>query len=108
MCIFAAHYQSVIVMLLFVYKPRVVDGVLEKKLRSSGAVLVEGPKWYGDSKQICFYHRYRQDEVSIVQNDSNSCRQPCLQTRRWHIHSSHQLSKVLNTQGEQLDLLGMA
>ncbi len=47
MCIFAAHYQSVIVMLQFVYKPRVVDGVLEKKLRSSGAVLVEGPKWCG-------------------------------------------------------------
>lgn len=44
MCIFAAHYQSVIVMSQFEYKPRVADGVLEKKLKSSGAVLVEGPK----------------------------------------------------------------
>ena len=47
MCIFAAHYQSVIVMSQFEYKPRIADGVLEKKLKSSGAVLVEGPKWCG-------------------------------------------------------------
>lgn len=29
------------------YKHRIVDGILEKKLRSKGAVLIEGPKWCG-------------------------------------------------------------
>ena len=29
------------------YKHRIADGVLEKKLRSKGAVLIEGPKWCG-------------------------------------------------------------
>lgn len=31
----------------FTYKPRVADAILQKKLKSSGAVLVEGPKWCG-------------------------------------------------------------
>lgn len=29
------------------YKHRIADGILEKKLRSKGAVLIEGPKWCG-------------------------------------------------------------
>lgn len=29
------------------YKHRIADGILEKKLRSKGAVLMEGPKWCG-------------------------------------------------------------
>jgi hypothetical protein len=29
------------------YKPRVVDTILQKKLRGMGAVLIEGPKWCG-------------------------------------------------------------
>lgn len=29
------------------YKPRVSDSILEKKLRTSGAVLITGPKWCG-------------------------------------------------------------
>lgn len=29
------------------YKHRIADGILEKKLRSKGAVLIEGPKWSG-------------------------------------------------------------
>lgn len=29
------------------YKYRIADGILEKKLRSKGAVLIEGPKWCG-------------------------------------------------------------
>ena len=29
------------------YKPRLVDGILKQKLRISGAVLIEGPKWCG-------------------------------------------------------------
>lgn len=31
----------------FSYKSRVADSILQKKLKSSGAVLVEGPKWCG-------------------------------------------------------------
>ncbi|MDO4820346.1 MAG: DUF4143 domain-containing protein [Prevotella sp.] len=31
----------------FTYKSRVADTILQKKLKSSGAVLVEGPKWCG-------------------------------------------------------------
>lgn len=29
------------------YKPRVIDKILERKLRGKGAVLIEGPKWCG-------------------------------------------------------------
>lgn len=29
------------------YKHRIADGILEKKLRNKGAVLIEGPKWCG-------------------------------------------------------------
>ena len=29
------------------YKHRILDGLLEKKLQSKGAVLIEGPKWCG-------------------------------------------------------------
>lgn len=31
----------------FVYRPRVVDQIIRRKLRTSGAVLVDGPKWCG-------------------------------------------------------------
>lgn len=30
-----------------IYKPRIADGLLSKKLRGMGAVLIEGPKWCG-------------------------------------------------------------
>lgn len=30
-----------------VYKHRIADGLLERKLRGKGAVLIEGPKWCG-------------------------------------------------------------
>ena len=29
------------------YKPRIADQLLFDKLRGMGAVLIEGPKWYG-------------------------------------------------------------
>ena len=29
------------------YKKRVADSLLERKLKSTGAVLIEGPKWCG-------------------------------------------------------------
>mgnify|MGYP004614887029 FL=1 len=31
----------------FSYRPRIVDSLLERKLRGKGAVLIEGPKWCG-------------------------------------------------------------
>ena len=33
----------------FEYKPRIADQLLNSKLRTSGAVLVQGPKWCGKS-----------------------------------------------------------
>ena len=32
---------------VFSYRPRIVDSMLERKLRGKGAVLIEGPKWCG-------------------------------------------------------------
>lgn len=29
------------------YKPRIMDGLLAKKLQAKGAVVLEGPKWCG-------------------------------------------------------------
>ena len=29
------------------YKPRIMDGLLAKKLQAKGAVVIEGPKWCG-------------------------------------------------------------
>ena len=29
------------------YRPRIIDSILERKLRSKGAILIEGPKWCG-------------------------------------------------------------
>ena len=29
------------------YRKRIADDILQKKLRSKGAVLIEGPKWCG-------------------------------------------------------------
>lgn len=29
------------------YRPRIIDGIIQKKLKSAGAILIEGPKWCG-------------------------------------------------------------
>ncbi len=55
----------------FEYKPRVVDAVLEKKLKSAGAVLVEGPKWCGKtttSEQHVKSINYVSDPVNLNKN----------------------------------------
>lgn len=55
----------------FEYKPRVVDAVLEKKIKSSGAVLVEGPKWCGKTttaEQHSKSVNYISDPVNINKN----------------------------------------
>lgn len=55
----------------FEYKPRVVDAVLEKKIKSSGAVLVEGPKWCGKTttaEQHAKSINYVSDPVNLNKN----------------------------------------
>jgi hypothetical protein len=32
------------------YRPRIADGLLERKLASAGAVVIRGPKWCGKSE----------------------------------------------------------
>lgn len=31
----------------FSYRPRILDSIVNRKLRSKGAILIEGPKWCG-------------------------------------------------------------
>lgn len=53
------------------YKPRIVDAILEKKLKSSGAVLVEGPKWCGKtttSEQQAKSINYVSDPANLNRN----------------------------------------
>ena len=45
--IFAPIKQNIPVMKIKNYMPRISDGLLSKKLRHSGAVLITGPKWCG-------------------------------------------------------------
>ncbi|MCF0204688.1 MAG: ATP-binding protein [Muribaculaceae bacterium] len=55
----------------FNYKPRVADAILEKKLKSSGAVLVEGPKWCGKTttaEQQAKSINYVSDPMSLQRN----------------------------------------
>lgn len=55
----------------FEYKKRIADEILEKKLKSSGAVLVEGPKWCGKtttSEQHSNSVNYISDPVNLPKN----------------------------------------
>lgn len=55
----------------FSYKTRIADAVLQKKLKSSGAVLVEGPKWCGKtttSEQHAKSINYVSDPVNLNRN----------------------------------------
>ncbi len=55
----------------FEYKPRIADAVLEKKIKSSGAVLVEGPKWCGKTttaEQHSKSVNYVSDPVNLNKN----------------------------------------
>ncbi len=43
-----------------IYKKRIADSLLERKLKSTGAVLVEGPKWCGKTTSMeSTVHSYR-------------------------------------------------
>lgn len=53
------------------YYPRIIDNLLKKKLRTSGAVLLKGPKWCGKStsaSQIANSIIYMQDPSAREQN----------------------------------------
>ena len=55
----------------FEYKPRIADAVLEKKIKSSGAVLIEGPKWCGKTttaEQHSKSVNYVSDPVNLNKN----------------------------------------
>ncbi len=55
----------------FKYKARIVDAVLQKKLKSSGAVMVEGPKWCGKtttSEQHAKSINYVSDPANLNRN----------------------------------------
>ena len=55
----------------FKYKPRIADSILQKKLKSAGAVLVEGPKWCGKtttSEQHANSINYISDPVNLNKN----------------------------------------
>ena len=53
------------------YYPRIIDNLLKKKLRTSGAVLLKGPKWCGKSTSACQIAKsiiYMQDPSTRDQN----------------------------------------
>lgn len=53
------------------YYSRIVNNLLNKKLRTSGAVLIQGPKWCGKStsaSQIAKTIIYMQDPANMQQN----------------------------------------
>jgi len=55
----------------FQYKPRIADDILQKKLKSCGVVLVEGPKWCGKtttSEQHAKSINYISDPVNLNKN----------------------------------------
>lgn len=55
----------------FQYKSRIADAILQKKLKSSGAVLVEGPKWCGKtttSEQQANSINYISDPANLNRN----------------------------------------
>ena len=54
-----------------VYKKRILDGVLVKKLKGKGAVLIEGPKWCGKTttcEQVAKSTLYMADPATEKQN----------------------------------------
>jgi predicted AAA+ superfamily ATPase len=40
-----------------IYRPRIIDSVIDKRLKSAGAVLITGPKWCGKSTTGLFHTR---------------------------------------------------
>ena len=60
------------------YKNRVVDEILEKKLKGKGAVLIQGPKWCGKtttaeqiSKSILYMTKPDEKEQNIIMSEIN-------------------------------------
>lgn len=55
------------------YKPRIADGILKRKLSGTGAVLVEGPKWCGKTTTA------EQQASSVIYIDDPSARESYIQ-----------------------------
>src|SRR5574344_1919667 len=60
------------------YKNRIVDKILEKKLKGKGAVLIQGPKWCGKtttaeqiSKSILYMAKSDEKEQNLTMADLN-------------------------------------
>ena len=53
------------------YRPRIIDSILERKLRSKGAILIEGPKWCGKTTtaEQASMSKIAIDEPSKVENN---------------------------------------
>ena len=55
----------------FEYKKRIADALLEKKLHSTGAVVIEGPKWCGkttSAEQMAQSVNYVSDSANYARN----------------------------------------
>jgi predicted AAA+ superfamily ATPase len=55
------------------YRPRIADEILKKKLRSMGAVLIQGPKWCGKTTTAEMHSKsvlYMDDPDELTQNIS--------------------------------------
>lgn len=59
---------------ILAYKPRVVDQILQRKLRGTGAVLIEGPKWCGKTTTA------EQQAKSVIYMDEPSLRKTNIAT----------------------------
>ncbi len=46
------------------YRPRIADSLVERKLKSAGAVVIEGAKWCGKTSTAA---QYSQSEVYLSQ-----------------------------------------
>ena len=60
------------------YKNRIVDEILEKKLKGKGAVLIQGPKWCGKtttaeqiSKSILYMAKPDEKEQNLTMAEIN-------------------------------------
>ena len=54
-----------------VYRKRIADDILKRKLEGKGAVLIEGPKWYGKTntaEQVAASILYMDDPEKREQN----------------------------------------
>ena len=67
-----------------IYRPRIADELIERKLRGKGAVLLEGAKWCGKTttaEQICNSVIYMTEPGKRAQNEQLARLNPALLLR---------------------------